>query len=90
MSPKLRKALRGGFGYRVQKEAWDATYADWRWCVRRINRLNRSRWKAEDHERFEPLRARITGDPVFGRCWYQLLMQSLYRSCPALGGWFPR
>lgn len=89
MSPKMRKALRGGFGYKVQREAWDAVYPDWRWARRRINN-GRWRWTEADRQRFEPFRERLMGDAVLGRCWYQLIMQALYRSCPALGGWFPR
>ncbi len=88
---KLRKALRGGFGYAEQQRAWDAVLPDWRWGIDTVNR-NRPRGPLTDaeHARLAEISAALRADNRrLAGAWYQLLMQDIYRSCPALGGWFP-
>ena len=89
MSPKLRKALRGGFGYAVQCEAWDAVFPRWREVVELVNGRGGGRFEHWDKIKpiWEPFREQAT--PTHLRAWYCLLRQDLYRRCPALGGWFP-
>ncbi len=90
---KLIRALRGTDGYAVQQEAWNAVMPDWRRCLQLVNR--------DPSACGQPLTPQELADlSAFSEClrannrflaspWYQLLMQDLYRSCPALGGWFP-
>lgn len=88
---KLRAALRGTRGYAVQQEAWDAVLPGWRDDLALVNSFGRGppltdEQRAQLDRLSEALRAdnrRLAGP------WYQLLMQSMYRDCPALGGSFP-
>lgn len=88
---KLRPALRGTRGYAAQQEAWDAVLPDWRRALELLNGDRRQRPSEEDRDFLvnhvsAALRA---DDRRLAAAWYCLLMQDLYRRCPALGGWFP-
>lgn len=88
---KLRPALRGTRGYAVQQEAWDAVLPEWRRGIELINRGPRDRRLTEEElEFFDGLSMALRADNRrLAGPWHQLLMQDLYRGCPALGGWFP-
>lgn len=91
-SDKLRKALRGGFGYKVQQEAWDAVLPEWRRLLERVVsfREHPAPRTSADREQFDRLSETLRADNRFlGRAWFQLLMQAMYRKDPWLGGWFP-
>ncbi len=90
---RLRKALRGGFGYAEQKRAWDAVFPDWRRGIKligkgRLSDISRKRFM-EWAEIWQRANLEET-HPIAWRAWGELLMQARYRSCPALGGWFPK
>lgn len=88
---RLRKALRGGFGYATQQEAWDSVLPDWRRLLAMVNGIDGRKLTPKDRADLDAFSAALEADGHFlARCWYQLLMQSLYRRCPALGGWFPK
>jgi hypothetical protein len=87
---KLVRALRGTDGYAAQQAAWDAVLPEWRYCLTLVNRPDRLRMSDKELADARALSAALNADGRFlARSWYQLLMQDLYRSCPALGGWFP-
>lgn len=91
---KLIRALRGTDGYATQKAAWDAVMPEWRRCLKLVHRpLSRCGKRMTDKELSDmaqfSLALNANGRFLAGP-WYQLLMQDLYRSCPALGGWFPK
>lgn len=88
---KLRPALRGTRGYAVQQEAWDAVMPCWRRGLELINHHPHGvRYTETEKEEMAQLSAALRADNRrLAGPWFQLLMQDLYRSCPALGGWFP-
>lgn len=91
---KLIRALRGTDGYAVQKAAWTAVMPEWRKALRLVNRpfnLSGKRMTPKELADLEQFSIALNANNRFlAAPWYQLLMQDLYRSCPALGGWFPR
>lgn len=87
---RLRKALRGGFGYAAQKDAWDAVMPAWPAAIKLVNHHGHRRLSDADHAFLHQITGWLRADNGrLLRCWYQLMMQDLYRSCPGLGGWFP-
>lgn len=88
---KLRPALRGTRGYAVQQAAWDAVLPAWRECLALVDRMTRGpRLTDEERAKLDQLSVALNADNRrLAGPWYQLLMQSMYRGCPALGGWFP-
>lgn len=86
---KLIRALRGTDGYAVQQSAWDAAVPEWRYCLTLIDG-HRGRYTEKELADMNALSVALNANGRFlAGPWYQLLMQDLYRSCPALGGWFP-
>lgn len=88
---KLRPALRGTRGYAVQQQAWDAVMPNWRRAIELVNHhLRGQRYTDAERTELAGITAALQAD---GRRlagpWYQLMMQDMYRGCPALGGWFP-
>lgn len=93
---KLIRALRGTDGYAVQQEAWDAVMPEWRRLIWFANNRTRSGARYEgpltaaEHEELDAFSVALNANNRFlAGPWYQLMMQDLYRGCPALGGWFP-
>lgn len=88
---KLIRALRGTDGLAVQQAAWDAAMPEWRYCLwLLIDRDQAQRLTPKERADLDAFSAALNASGRFlAGPWYQLLMQHLYRSCPALGGWFP-
>ena len=91
---RLRKALRGGDGYKEQRAAWDAVFPDWP----RLRKLtdfvfdHKHRNTDAEHAERRTLVAAIRADPRpwVINAWFEFQRQATYRRAPFLGGWFPR
>lgn len=77
---KLMRALRGNFGYRQQKLAWDAVMPEWRTYLRVVTRARgpgSRRLSEADHTLLNAMVADISADNNrLRRPWHHLVIQT--------------